>query len=118
MLRRQLAATGDAARIPLVLRRGGYRGSFAASTAGRLMITWHARDLGAHDGNPHAVPALIAAGQATFPGSESQTIRIALSRQGRRILRRVSHVRVTAEAKFAPVGTPPITTSARFTLTR
>jgi hypothetical protein len=62
-------------------------------------------------------PVLVAAGKGSFGGAGSAQITIKLTAAGKRLLRRVKRVKLTAKGTFTPTGRASITTTRTFVLT-
>ncbi|HEX5617264.1 MAG TPA: hypothetical protein VFX51_02540 [Solirubrobacteraceae bacterium] len=110
LLRTEITPHGKAARIR-ALRKHGYRLAFRALTAGTAKVRWVRKRKG------HK-PVLIASGRHTFAAAGSATIKIKLTKAGRRQLRHARRLRLTAMGTFTPAGAAPVTASRRFTLRR
>ncbi len=63
-------------------------------------------------------PVLVAAGRRTFGGAQTLTIKLHLTAQGRRLLKRSRHIRLTATCTFTPSGHAATSALARFELRR
>ena len=92
-----------------LLRRGGWSASIPPLPAGKLRVWWSVSD--------HQTVEL-AAGRAELEGTGGVTIRLALTRRARSLLRSRSHLHVRAEAIFAPATGSPLEVVTRFTLSR
>jgi hypothetical protein len=110
-LRAQLTATGRAARIGTVLRRRGFALPFTAPAAGTVRVRWL-----------HRSPkrrSLVATGAATFAAGGGALVRLKLSTAGRRLLRRHTRLRLTAQATLRPAdGAPAVTVNRAIRLRR
>jgi hypothetical protein len=63
-------------------------------------------------------PVLVAAGRRTFGAAQTLVIKIHLTTEGRRLLRRANRIRLTATCTFTPVGHPATNARASFELRR
>jgi photosystem II stability/assembly factor-like uncharacterized protein len=114
-LRKQLVPHGKAARIEALLKRGGYRRLFTALTAGHEEIRWY---FIRHRRNRPPQKVLLAVGHHAFTEAGSATVKIALTKQGRRLLAHARRLKVRGTAIFIPAGGTPVTAYERFTLRR
>ena len=102
------ALPGRAARqIDSLLTHGGYRLTLAPPVPGRVSVIWR---LGSRR-------VTLASGGLAFAEASPQTLEVALTRAGRRLLRRSKRVRVTATVTFTAAGASPVVVVKRFTLT-
>ncbi|MFZ1153929.1 MAG: hypothetical protein WAN93_03380 [Solirubrobacteraceae bacterium] len=100
---RQLIPTGKAASSTALLKHGGYTTSFTAVEAGTLSIAWYEQPSGAKLANKTtAKPVLVAAGKLVFPAAGTGRLTVKLTAQGKRLLRHVRRVRLTAKGTFVP----------------
>jgi hypothetical protein len=104
-----------ARRIGPLLARDGYRLTFAAPFPGSLSITWRLKGTG----------ATVAAVRVKFTGTAPQTVQVALTPAGRRLLRRDRRLprrarrpRVVARATFVPSGGRPVAAAGTFSVIR
>jgi len=122
LITRQLAPLGRIARIGSLLRAEVFRARFSSPEAGTAVIDWYYQ--------PPAVkrargtkrpPVLIASGARTFRSAGAAVLEIRLTRPGRRLLKGVRQIRLTATCVLTPVrgssGTA-LRTSATFELRR
>jgi hypothetical protein len=116
LLVRQLAPVGKAARIEALLKQGGYSFTFKAPTAGRVVISWYGLTKGAHPASRKRGRTQIASGQASLTSAGARKITIKLTPNGTRLLKKTSHLSLTATGKFIPPGNPPITATRSFNL--
>ncbi len=119
LLRHALTPAGRGARLASLLAGGGYTVAFRALSAGTAMINWyeapprgkHARKTGAH-------PMLVASGWLRFSAAGTAKIRVRLTREGRRLIKRGKTVKLTAKGTFTPSGGQPIKAIEEFVLKR
>ncbi|HET6550362.1 MAG TPA: hypothetical protein VFG79_18000 [Solirubrobacter sp.] len=110
LLRTEIAPHGKASRIRALLKRR-YRLRFEALTAGTAEVGWYRLRKGRK-------PLLIAKGRHTFAAAGRVTVRIKLTRAGRRQLRHAKRLHLTAKGTFTPALAAPVTATRRFTLRR
>jgi hypothetical protein len=110
LLRSQITPRGKAARIGRLLAHG-YRLPFRALVAGTGKVGWYRLRKG------HK-PVLIAAGRHVFRAAGRTTIAMKLTKAGRRQLRHVKRLKLTAKGTFTPRGEAPITATRAFGLRR
>ena len=111
-LRKQLVPSARGAAI--LLRRGGYRYPFRIPAPGRLTVSWSS---GARRGRaPQRLrPILIATAKAYVGADTIGRVKIRLTHEGRRLLRRSAPLTVTAEARFT-TAQHTVVARASFTL--
>jgi hypothetical protein len=105
-----LILRGQGARIGALLKRGVYSFSFAAPSAGRLVIAW-SRII-------HGKRVLVAIATIMFHKAGAATINLALTGKGRNLLRRAGRMQVMAVGGFTPAGGGTISASRRIMLRR
>jgi len=115
-VRRQMIPKGSAARIPVLLRKGGAKLAFKALDAGKLAIRWRTISVKVRGRRTRAV--VVARGSRTFERSGTKTIDVRLTKAGRRVLRGARRLRLTAEGSFARPGERPVAGTKPFVLTR
>jgi hypothetical protein len=108
-----IAPGGSMQNIRALLRHNGYTMSFDAPGAGRLVISWHTRS---HRAGTR--PALLAYAAKTIRGAGVTSLRVALTRRGRRLLRHSRRVSVSSAATFVQSGGPTTTVTRPLTLRR
>jgi alpha-N-arabinofuranosidase len=97
--------------IKKLLSSGSFRTTLVPLERGKLVVDWYAK--------AGQRRILIAAYRATFANERRVTVRVKLTRQGRRLLRTASRrVAVTADDMFTPKGKRLVKTVKRLTLTR
>jgi hypothetical protein len=118
-MRRQIAPKGSAARISVLLAKGGARLRFKALDAGKLLIEWYvtpAARSAASRKKPRRV--LVARGATTFPRAGQRTVSVKLTAAGRRTLRGAQRLALTARGSFTRRGAKPILATKSFVVTR
>ncbi len=116
LLGRQLVPSGRATKIGALLRSGGLTMSFTALGAGRLSVQWYAVSSGAKSAKKvKSKPMLVASGQASFAGAGTSEVKVRLTAQGRKLLKRAKKVALTAIGVFATTaGGVRVSTTKKF----
>jgi hypothetical protein len=109
LLRQVLAVHGKAGTIRGVLKHAGYSFSFAAPSAGRLVMGWYSTP-------KHGKKVLVATVTLVFHGSGRATAKIQLTAAGRRLLSGTRRMKLTAKGSFTPAGHGAVSASRQFTL--
>jgi hypothetical protein len=110
-----LTVSGAASSIAAILHAGGYPATFTAPEAGSAQITWYDLPSGAHLARAKR-PVLVARGSKRFTGAGQATLKIALTAQGRSLLKKAKRIKLTALGRFAPKSGKPTTTRKVITL--
>jgi hypothetical protein len=101
LLGQQLIPSGKAATIPVLLKDGGLTMSFKALEAGTLSVQWYEVPAGAKLAKKAKVkPALVASGQMTFSVAGTGKIKVRLTAEGKRLLKRAKQLKVEAKGIF------------------
>jgi len=116
-LAKALAATGPAATLGRVLKRGGLAASINAPSAGQLLLSWYLVPKGAHLTKAEQ-PTLVATVRATLNQAGKAKVKIALTRKGRKVLKPAQRIKLTAKGSFTPTGASTTTTTKAITLKR
>jgi hypothetical protein len=103
LLMNALLVRGNGARIAALLKHGGYAFSFAAPSAGRLVISWYRRS--------HGKKILVATALVLFHKSGTARIKVLLTGKGRGLLTRASRMKLTASGAFTPTGKGTVSAS-------
>jgi inosine-uridine nucleoside N-ribohydrolase len=111
LLMKLLATHGKGATIRALLKLDGWASSFAAPTAGRLVVSWYHAER--HGGN-----VLVAVAAVTFHRAGLTRIKLELTRQGRTLLRGAKRLKLGARASFKPLGQNATTASRQLTVRR
>jgi hypothetical protein len=111
VLRRQIAPTGQATKIPATLVRGDTVLAFTGLETGRAVVDWYLP-------GPSTQPVLAAKGALTFPGPRATTLDVRLTAAGNRALNAAKSLRLRAVGTFTPRGQKPVTATLTFVLTR
>ncbi len=119
---KELAPSGKNASISKLLKNGGYGLAFKLQAGGTAMIGWYYLAKGASLTKKSAKgpkPVLVAAGKATVSASSGATVKLGLTLAGRKLLKSLGKVKLTAKCTFTPSGkTTPIVSYQAFTLKR
>ena len=110
-----LVPSGNGARIAQLLKHRSYSCSFTAPSAGRLMIAWYLVPKGAHITKAKK-PVLVASSSVVLHKTGRATIKIVLTADGRKLLKGVKHLKLTAKGTFMPTGQAATSTTKTFTL--
>ena len=121
-LTKALSASSQRVKIASLLRSGGYTISFNPPGAGRLVIAWYFVPKGASlpggkprsGKKPTAKPVLVAIARLTFHHAGKVKARIALTGQGRQLLKNATHVTLTVQATFVPTRATAMTAQRTF----
>ena len=98
-------------------KHGGYSFSFIAPSAGRLVISWYFVPKGAHRTKAKK-PVLVARSSVVRHKAGRAKIKIVLTVKGRKLLKGVRHLTLTAKGTFTPTGQAATSTTKTFTLKR
>jgi hypothetical protein len=110
LLRHALAPAGRAPRLASLLASGGYTVAFRALSAGTAVIDWYqVPPTGKLARKIRARPVLVASGRMRFSAAGTARIKVRLTREGRRLIKRDKTVKLTAKGTFTPSGGTPIT---------
>jgi hypothetical protein len=119
LLARQLAPSGKAGRIAVLLRHRGLNMSFTLPKAGTLVVRWYFLPTGAKlSSKGRAKPVLVAAGKVTLTAAKSARIKIKLTARGRQLLRHATRIHLEAKGTFSPKGGAGVSATRAFTLKR
>jgi hypothetical protein len=119
LLRHSLTPEGRAARLASLLAGGGYTVAFRALSAGTAVIDWYqVPPSGKLARKTSARPVLVASGQMRFSAAGTARIKVRLTREGRRLIKRDKTVKLTAKGTFTPSGGKPIGAIEGFVLKR
>jgi hypothetical protein len=119
-----LSPSGRGARIPALLKAGGYTFVFDAPSAGKLSLAWYQVPKGAHLSDARTVkpspkPVLVASVSATITRAGKVKLKVKLSRAGRTQLRLIGkRLRLTAQTSFTPSGAKQTRARRTFTVRR
>lgn len=100
-LRTQLAPVGRRARIRAILRARGFTYAFRPPAAGTLTLEWFAVPRGAR---LSAKPVLVATARRAFTRVAPERVRVRLTAQGSRRLKRPGRISLRARAVFTTAG--------------
>lgn len=117
LLRHVLTPAGRAARLASLLAGGGYTVAFRALSAGTAVIDWYqVPPRGKLARKTRARPVLVASGRTRFSAAGTARIKVRLTREGRRLIKRDNGVKLTARGTFTPSGGKPVTAIEEFVL--
>ncbi len=124
---KQLAPSGNAATIAKLLKKGAFSSTFQVPLAGTAVIGWYYLPKGAtlagrssksSKASKAHKPVLVATGKVSVSSPQTVTVKMKLTASGKRLLRTLKKVRLTAMCVFTPSGKSAITTYKTFELTR
>jgi hypothetical protein len=104
LLSNALLVRGKGSRIRALLKNGGYAFSFAAPSAGRLVISWYRQ-------GSHGKKTLVATATVLFHKTGTTRIKVLLTGKGRGLLTRASRMKLTASGAFTPTGKGTVSAS-------
>jgi hypothetical protein len=111
-----LAPRRKLAKIPALLKHGGFTRRVTAPATGRLTIAWYLLPKGAH--LSARKPLLVARGSVTIGATHTAKLTVKLMRAGRRLLKHSRSVELTARGTFKPAAGTSIVRLKVFTLHR
>jgi hypothetical protein len=109
-----LTPSAKGGRLAVVRKHGSYVVSFAAPSAGEVVISWYELPKGAHLSS--ARPVLVASGRASTSAAGGVKLTIKLTAIGKRLLKARRSLKLTAKGTFTPAGHPATSTTKQFTL--
>ena len=115
-LRAGIAPVGPAASIKSILKTGASTVTFTAPGAGLLKITWFFVPKGAKLAS--VKPVKVAAGSMSFASARQGKVKLKLTAAGRKLLKKLKRVALTAEGTFTPSGGQPVRVKKTFSLKR
>jgi hypothetical protein len=102
------------AKVVSILRQGGYKAPVTAPAPGKQTIRWLAK---VRKGSASAAKQLtIASGTKRFKKPGSGTLRVKLTKQGRKLLKNSNRVTLIAIGTFQPEGGKAVKTRRKLTL--
>jgi hypothetical protein len=116
LLSRELVPARGQVTIRNLLRQHGYQFPFSAPSAGHIEIDWYLTPSRTPGAKRRPKPVLIAAGHHAFTTASDAKIRLALTREGARVLRAAKRVTMTAMDVFTPSGEKSVAASTHFKL--
>jgi hypothetical protein len=112
-----LSPKGGSARIAKLLQRGSYTFRFDAPSTGKLVIVWdYEAPRGGHAKKPKPVP--VAAGGASIKKAGGVSVKVKLTKRGRRLLEAATRQKLTARVGFTPIGRSTTTSNKVIELKR
>jgi hypothetical protein len=116
LLARQLAP-GVGVSITALLKHGGLTLPFNAPEAGAVKIRWFEVPAGAQLARKSKAKAvLVASGQVSFAAAGPGTVKIRLTAEGKKLLKRGKRIRLEAKGRFVGNGGVPISAVRGFVL--
>jgi hypothetical protein len=107
-LSKVLKPSGKTATTKAIVKAGGYKVSFTAPSAGKLVIDWFATVKGKQ--------VLVASASVVFHAAGKATVKLKLTGKGRKLLKAGHRVKITTKATFRPTGSSATTSSKTTTL--
>jgi beta-galactosidase len=112
-----LAPHGAAARIAKLLKRGGYTFRFDAPSSGKLVVDWeYTPPRKRHARKPK--PVQVAARTVSVKKAGRVSVKVKLTKRGRRLLQHARRERLTIRVSFTPIGQSTTTRTRVIELTR
>ncbi|HEX3830552.1 MAG TPA: hypothetical protein VHW04_01205, partial [Solirubrobacteraceae bacterium] len=103
-----LVPHGPAARIAKLLKRNGYTFRFDAPSSGKLVIDWdYSPPRKRHARKPK--PVRVAARTVSVKKAGRISVKLKLTKRGRRLLAHAKRERLTVRVSFTPIGQPTTT---------
>jgi hypothetical protein len=102
-----------------LLASGGCTVTFRALSAGKAVISWYqAATSGKLARKVRARPVLVASGQTRFAAAGTAKIKVKLTREGLRLIKRDKPMKLTAKGTFTQSDGKPVTAIEEFILKR
>ena len=119
LLSAHLLPSGKAAKIAAILKHGGFAGKLSALQAGVATISWFKLPPGAKLAKKaKPKPILVASGSVRFGAAGTSTVKLKLTRAGKRLLKHSKRLKLTARGAFTPTGGATVTAKRSFVLKR
>ncbi len=112
-----LSPTGASARIGRLLERGSYTFRFDAPSTGKLVIDWDYQPPHGH-GAKKPKPVPVAAATTSVKQAGRVSVKVKLTKRGRRLLASAKRQTLTARVSFTPIGRSTTTSSSVIELKR
>jgi hypothetical protein len=109
----QLPKAFAAMHLKSVRKSAGASLGFTSPRAGKLEIQWYITVKATHGKHRRIT---LAACTVVYAKPERRTMKIVLAKEGKRILKSVQHMKISAEAVFKVLSGPTVTWSDAFTL--
>jgi Lamin Tail Domain len=103
-----LKPSGKAAKLNAIVKAGGFRFSFSAPSAGKLVIDWSTTVRGKQ--------VLVASTSAVLGHAGRATVKVKLTRKGATLLKAGRSLKIHLKATFTPTGRTPITSTGTTTV--
>ncbi|HEX4466277.1 MAG TPA: putative Ig domain-containing protein, partial [Solirubrobacteraceae bacterium] len=108
---------GKASKIGAILKHG-YAAKFTAPSKGKLVVQWFFVPKGAHLATVKRTPVLVASAAATFTKAGTQSVRLKLTLNGRRLLKATPSRKLSAKGSFTPSSGKSVRAISTFMLHR
>jgi hypothetical protein len=112
-LLRALTPKRAAAKLRTLVKRGGFVSSFAAPSAGRLVLRWYTRPR-----NRKAKAVLLATSVTRITRAGTTKPKLKLTKAGKRLLRKSKRITITAKGSFTAPRAAAVTASRTLKLKR
>lgn len=118
VLDKSLTPSGNGSSINTILNNGGYVATFTAPEGGTVTITWYEVPAGATVASAHAShkPVVVATGKRSFATAGTGTLKIKLTKTGKKLLKHSKKLKLTAVGKFTPKGAKSTTVKKKFSV--
>ena len=100
-LTQALSVSGPAASIAAILHSGGFPATITVSGPGAAQIVWYYVPAGAHLARA-TKPIVVASGSKQLTRAGSVSVKLALTAQGRALLKNAKQMKLTAVGSFTP----------------
>jgi hypothetical protein len=111
-----LRPQGKAAKIATLVEDQGFTASFTALGPGTLVIAWYYEPPARPGSTTRAKPILVASGHMAFSSARTAKVKIKLTPAGKRLLKAVKSLKLTARGTFTAAGKTPIIATKVFVL--
>jgi hypothetical protein len=108
-LSKLMTPTGKLAKIPALLKAGGYTFTFKAPSAGQLSLTWSA--------TVKHKKAKVASASISLKRKGTDKVKLKLTGAGRTLLKHSSHLKLSVTSSFKPSGHAKVTSGKSIKLT-
>jgi hypothetical protein len=119
-LKKLLTPTGKNATIKKIVKNNGFTLRYRALESGRLVIDWYyvtkkEKGKGKHR-HKVKVKTLVADANVKITAAKSYSVKVKLTKAGKKLLKTHKRLKLTSRASFTPTGGKPITTTKTITL--
>jgi hypothetical protein len=112
-----LSPKGASARIARLLKLGSYTFRFDAPSTGKLVIDWDYEPPRGY-GAKKPKPVVVAGATASIKKAGRVSVKVKLTKPGRRLLKQARRQKLTARVSFTPIGRSTTTSSRVIELKR